>query len=365
MAAASAAATSRCSGVGDSPSRRARRSRRRSSVPVAKGGPGAAASPGRQQAAAAGEPEDAAEAPRRVLYVRAHDGVREIPGIVAHERARSRELRGRPAGAGTGYRHSAQPGPAGTACRSRAAQSGARVASGAGRMPPVSVIVPARDAEATLARALESVLAQDYAGGFEVIVADGSQRAATGALVRRRFPRVRLVPNPGRAIARGLNVALRAARHPIIARCDARAVLPEGSRRSEPARRLGGGSRGIRRAPGAGVGAGELRGGLRPLRLGLRRRHAAARPGPRRAGRGRRDHGGGGYRGVSRAVGAGAAGRVAGRAGDGGRGSGARAGRRRGAGGHAGAEPVPVRYARGLAADHRAARLRRGAGGKG
>ena len=75
-------------------------------------------------------------------------------------------------------------------------------------MPPVSVIVPARDAEATLARALDSVLAQDYAGGFEVIVADGSQRAGTGALVRQRFPGVRLVPNPGREIACGLNVAL-------------------------------------------------------------------------------------------------------------------------------------------------------------
>ena len=95
-------------------------------------------------------------------------------------------------------------------------------------MPPVSVIVPARDAEATLPRALESVLAQDYAGGFEVIVADGSQGAGTGALVRRRFPGVRLVPNPGREIACGLNVALRAARHPVIARCDARAVLPQG-----------------------------------------------------------------------------------------------------------------------------------------
>ena len=95
-------------------------------------------------------------------------------------------------------------------------------------MPPVSVIVPARDAAATLARALESVLAQEYAGGFEVIVADGSEGAETATLVRRRFPGVRLVPNPGREIARGLNVALRAARHRVIARCDARAVMPEG-----------------------------------------------------------------------------------------------------------------------------------------
>ena len=113
----------------------------------------------------------------------------------------------------------------------RATRSGARADSGdlkTSPMPPVSVIVPARDAAATLARALESVLAQDYAGGFEVIVADGSEGAETGALVRRRFPRVRVVPNPGREIACGLNAALRAARHPVIARCDARALLPEG-----------------------------------------------------------------------------------------------------------------------------------------
>ena len=94
--------------------------------------------------------------------------------------------------------------------------------------PGVSVIVPARDAEATLPAALASVLAQDYGCAVEVIVADGSETPVTGDLVRRRFPQVRLVANPGREIAAGLNCALGAARHPVIARCDARAVLPAG-----------------------------------------------------------------------------------------------------------------------------------------
>ena len=94
--------------------------------------------------------------------------------------------------------------------------------------PGVSVIVPARDAEATLAGALESVLSQDYAGPLEVIVADGSERSATGDLVRQHFPMVRLVPNPGREIPCGLNVALRAARYPVVARCDACARWPAG-----------------------------------------------------------------------------------------------------------------------------------------
>ena len=94
--------------------------------------------------------------------------------------------------------------------------------------PGVSVIVPARDAEATLAGALESILSQDYPGALEVIVADGSETSATGDLVRQRFPTVRLVPNPGREIPCGLNVALRAARYPVVARCDTRARWPAG-----------------------------------------------------------------------------------------------------------------------------------------
>ena len=42
--------------------------------------------------------------------------------------------------------------------------------------PAVSVIVPARNAEATLGAALESVLAQDHGGAVEVIVAVGVRR---------------------------------------------------------------------------------------------------------------------------------------------------------------------------------------------
>ena len=95
-------------------------------------------------------------------------------------------------------------------------------------MPAVSVIVPARDAEATLPRALESVLTQDYDGAVEVIVADGSETSATEELLRRRYAQVRVVANPARGIAAGLNRALVAARHPVIARCDARVVLPAG-----------------------------------------------------------------------------------------------------------------------------------------
>ncbi len=94
------------------------------------------------------------------------------------------------------------------------------------RQPAVSVIVPARDEAAHLPRALDSVLAQDYCGAVEVIVADGSQTPETAAAVRARFPGVRIVPNPRRHIPAGLNAALGAASHDIVLRCDARCELP-------------------------------------------------------------------------------------------------------------------------------------------
>ena len=93
---------------------------------------------------------------------------------------------------------------------------------------PVSVIIPARNAEATIAEALASILAQDYDGPVEVIVADGSEDPATAEVVRRIAPAARLIPNPARTVPAGLNAALCMASAPIIVRCDARSVLPPG-----------------------------------------------------------------------------------------------------------------------------------------
>lgn len=117
--------------------------------------------------------------------------------------------------------------------------------------PPVSVIIPARNAEATIAEALESVLAQDYDGPVEVIVADGSEGPATAEVVRRTAPAARLVPNPARTVPTGLNAALRMASAPIIVRCDARSVLPPGYLRRVVAtlRRTGAANVGGRQMP--------------------------------------------------------------------------------------------------------------------
>ena len=94
------------------------------------------------------------------------------------------------------------------------------------RWPPVSVIVPARNARATLPAALDSILAQDYGGAVEVIVADGSDTPATRDLLQSRYPGVRRVPNPEGITPCGLNRALAAACHGVIVRCDAHSTLP-------------------------------------------------------------------------------------------------------------------------------------------
>lgn len=94
--------------------------------------------------------------------------------------------------------------------------------------PAVSIIIPARNAEATLPATLEAALAQDYDGPIEIVVADGSDTSDCVEMIGRRFPRVRIVPNPDRTTSAGLNRALHAAAHHIVVRCDAHAVLPPG-----------------------------------------------------------------------------------------------------------------------------------------
>ena len=95
-------------------------------------------------------------------------------------------------------------------------------------LPAVSVVIPARNAEASIPATLDSVLSQDYTGPVEVVVADGSDTSATSEIVRRLYPTVRLIPNPDRSAGSGFNRALRVATGEVIARCDAHASFPPG-----------------------------------------------------------------------------------------------------------------------------------------
>ncbi len=100
--------------------------------------------------------------------------------------------------------------------------------SGEPNLPKVSVIIPARNAEAFIIPTLDAIAAQDYAGPIEVIVADGDDKPAMAEAIRRSHPKVRLMPNPERTLVPGANAAFREATGDVIVRCDAHTVLPSG-----------------------------------------------------------------------------------------------------------------------------------------
>jgi glycosyltransferase involved in cell wall biosynthesis len=85
--------------------------------------------------------------------------------------------------------------------------------------PPVTVVIPAYNAEDFLAEAIDSVLAQEYDGPIEVIVVDDGSTDRT-AEVAEGYPEVRLFrqANQGPAVAR--NVAIEAANGEVIALLD-------------------------------------------------------------------------------------------------------------------------------------------------
>ena len=96
--------------------------------------------------------------------------------------------------------------------------------------PFVSVILAVRDEERYIARALDGVLRQSYPyDAVEILVVDGESDDGTREVVANlmlRDPRVRLLHNPLRRVAGGLNVGLRAARGDVVVRVDGHCVIP-------------------------------------------------------------------------------------------------------------------------------------------
>ena len=89
--------------------------------------------------------------------------------------------------------------------------------------PRVSVLLPARDASATLAACLRS-LARQSETRWECILVDDASRDDTRAIARtfaRGDPRFRIVAGPGRGIAPALQAGLEPCRAPWVARRDA------------------------------------------------------------------------------------------------------------------------------------------------
>lgn len=95
--------------------------------------------------------------------------------------------------------------------------------------PPVSVIMAVRNEAAHITETLDSVFAQDYPGVLEVTAADGGSEDGTRRLLENRAegePRLRVLDNPDRSAAAGLNLALAAGRGEVVVRCDGHCLLP-------------------------------------------------------------------------------------------------------------------------------------------
>jgi hypothetical protein len=79
--------------------------------------------------------------------------------------------------------------------------------------------------------AVRSILAQEYDGPAEVVLALGPSTDGTDEIVarmRQADPRIQAVANPQADIPIGLNRAIAASRHPVIVRVDAHTELPPG-----------------------------------------------------------------------------------------------------------------------------------------
>ena len=153
--------------------------------------------------------------------------------------------------------------------------------------PAVSYVMPVLNEEGFLERAVETILAQDYAGEKEIVLALGPSRDRSDEIAERiaaADPRVRLVSNPQRDIPAGLQRAISASRHPVVIRVDAHSELtPDYTRRSVAALRDTGAANvgGIMRAVGSTpVQRAIARGYNSPFGLGGGAYHGDGTPGP-------------------------------------------------------------------------------------
>jgi glycosyl transferase family 2 len=95
--------------------------------------------------------------------------------------------------------------------------------------PPVSVVMPVRNEEQHLAESVRHVLGQDYPGPVELVLAVAPSADRTEQIARdlqAAEPRITVVANPSGKIAAALNLAVRTARHQVIARIDGHALFP-------------------------------------------------------------------------------------------------------------------------------------------
>ncbi|MEU7640744.1 glycosyltransferase family 2 protein [Streptomyces sp. NPDC039016] len=96
------------------------------------------------------------------------------------------------------------------------------------QLPAVSVIMPVLNEERHLRNAVRHILAQEYAGEMEVVIALGPSTDRTDEIAAelvREDPRVHTVPNPTGRTPAALNAAIKASRHPVVVRVDGHGML--------------------------------------------------------------------------------------------------------------------------------------------
>ncbi|MGW9630445.1 glycosyltransferase family 2 protein [Agromyces sp. NPDC055520] len=93
----------------------------------------------------------------------------------------------------------------------------------------VSYVMPVLNDASHVRAAVESILAQDYAGPVEVLIALGPSIDGTGELVAdlaSRDSRIRVLDNEVGSTPAGLNIGIRAAQYPVVVRVDSHSMLP-------------------------------------------------------------------------------------------------------------------------------------------
>jgi succinoglycan biosynthesis protein ExoA len=95
--------------------------------------------------------------------------------------------------------------------------------------PDVSVLIPVLNEERDIRETVAAMQAQEFDGEIEFLFMDGRSEDRTKAILQelaQADPRIRVLDNPDRHTAAGLNVGLRAARGGYVARMDAHTMYP-------------------------------------------------------------------------------------------------------------------------------------------
>jgi glycosyltransferase involved in cell wall biosynthesis len=85
----------------------------------------------------------------------------------------------------------------------------------------VSVVIPVFNNEATVGRAIDSALAQQFDGGFEVIVVNDGSTDGTRAVMEKFGDRIAVIDQPRRGVSAARNAGTRAAAGDYVALLDA------------------------------------------------------------------------------------------------------------------------------------------------